>query len=76
MALLTRQQLSKRWGISPRTVDRWRSLGELPWIDLCQGRGRRPIVRFRVEDIGKIEGKNRMALGEGEGRISNVDHRP
>jgi len=53
--LLTRASLAVRWGISPRTLDRKRKLGLIPWIDLAGGLGNRPIVRFRLIDILSYE---------------------
>lgn len=55
--LLTRAQLAQRWHTSARTVDRRRKLGLLPWIDLTGGRGKRPLVRFRLADIEEFEGR-------------------
>lgn len=55
--LLSRGQLAERWHISERTLDRRRKLGLLPWIDLTGGRGKRPLVRFRLEDIEEFEGR-------------------
>jgi hypothetical protein len=55
MKLLTRVELAKRWATSERTVDRKRMLGLLPWLDLSGGRGKRPLVRFRLADIEAYE---------------------
>ena len=66
MNLLSRKQLKKRWGLSLRTLDRLRDYGHLPWIDLTGGRGSRPIVRFRVTDIEKLEKDCLQKLGEGK----------
>jgi hypothetical protein len=30
-------------------------MGLLPWIDLAQGRGGRPQIRFRLQDIEAFE---------------------
>ena len=35
--MLTRHQLAKRWHTTPRTIDRRRAMGLLPWIDLARG---------------------------------------
>jgi len=44
-------ELSRRWGISPRTLERWRWLGEgLPFVKLG---GR---VVYRLSDIEAYEG--------------------
>lgn len=57
MKLITRPELAKRWGTSERTVDRRRKQGTLTWLDLAGGHGKRPIVRFRLEDIEMYENK-------------------
>lgn len=56
---ITRSELAKRWKVCVRTIDRKRELGELPWVDVAQGRGARPCVRFKLSDIEALE--NRMA---------------
>jgi 2-polyprenyl-6-methoxyphenol hydroxylase-like FAD-dependent oxidoreductase len=61
--MLTRKELAQRWRTTPRTVDRRRMLGLLPWIDLTQGRGSRPQIRFRLEDIVEYERQARMCFG-------------
>ena len=58
--LLTKTDLSNRWGTSQRTIDRMRSTGLLPWVDLSGGLGKKPIVRFKLEDIAAYEGKFRL----------------
>ena len=58
--LLTKSDLSKRWGTSPRTIDRMRTNGLLPWVDLSGGVGKKPIVRFKLEDIAAHEEKFRL----------------
>jgi len=60
MMMLSRVELARRWGTSKRTVDRKREMGLLPWLDLSQGRGGRPQVRFRLEDILAFEEKARL----------------
>jgi hypothetical protein len=57
VVFLTREALSKRWGITTRTIDRQRILGLLPWRDLSNGIGKRPIVRFKLSDIEEYEKK-------------------
>ncbi len=47
--LLTRQQLSKRWEISPETLKRWEKAGKLNPLKLGKS------VRYRLADIEKIE---------------------
>jgi len=51
----TRKEVADRWGCTPRTVDRRRRAGVLPWVDLAGGRGARPMVRFKIEDIKEYE---------------------
>lgn len=58
--LISKSELSERWGTSPRTIDRMRVNGILPWIDLSAGLGKKPIVRFKLEDIEHYENKFRM----------------
>ncbi len=55
--MLTRDALSKRWKCSTRKVDRMREQGMLAWVDLSQGRGARPCVRFRLADIEALEAR-------------------
>jgi hypothetical protein len=57
MGMLNRLDLANRWKTSIRTIDRKRKFGLLPWIDLSGGAGKRPIVRFRLEDIEEYEGR-------------------
>lgn len=57
MKFITRSGLAKRWGTSERTVDRRRKLGLIPWIDIAGGHGKRPLVRFRLQDIEEYEGR-------------------
>ena len=55
LIMFTRKTLAKRWGTSERTVDRKRKLGLIPWIDIAGGQGKRPLVRFRMQDIEEYE---------------------
>jgi len=55
--MLTRFVLAKRWKCSTRKVDRMREQGLLAWVDLSQGRGARPLVRFRLGDIEVLEAR-------------------
>lgn len=55
--MITRLELAKRWKCSARKVDRMRKEGLLPWVDLSQGRGARPCVRFRLVDIEILEAR-------------------
>ncbi|MBF0589166.1 MAG: helix-turn-helix domain-containing protein [Magnetococcales bacterium] len=45
--------LSRRWGISHRTLERWRSLGTGPAYIKIGGR-----VAYRLEDIERYEASN------------------
>lgn len=65
--MLTRHDLAKRWQTTPRTIDRRRALGLLPWVDLARGTGKRPQVRFRLEDVEAYERLARLCPGEGVG---------
>ncbi len=58
--LLTREAIAARWSVSLRTVDRLRQNGHLPWVDLNGGRGRKPLVRFCLEDVESYEQRARM----------------
>jgi len=60
--LLTRQDLAKRWSVSVRTIDRLRQDGILPWIDLNNGHGAKPLVRFPLKDIEDHEQKARLGV--------------
>jgi len=48
--VLTQLQLARRWQISPRTLERWRWLGEGPHFFKFGG-----VVRYRLEDIEAYE---------------------
>lgn len=65
--MLTRKGLANRWKTTPRTIDRRRTLGLLPWVDLARGTGKRPQIRFRLEDIEEYERKALLCHGEGAG---------
>jgi hypothetical protein len=62
--MLTRQDLAKRWQTTPRTIDRRRVMGLLPWIDLAKGTGKRPQIRFRLEDVENYERQARTCIQE------------
>ncbi|NGZ05128.1 MAG: helix-turn-helix domain-containing protein [Magnetococcales bacterium] len=51
---LNQIELSRRWGISHRTLERWRSLGEGPPYLKIGGR-----VVYRQDDIERYEAKQR-----------------
>lgn len=57
MKLITRSELAKRWNTSERTVDRRRKVSLIPWIDIAGGCGKRPLVRFRLQDIEEYEAR-------------------
>jgi len=44
------EQLARRWSVSPRTLERWRSTGRGPTYLRLVGR-----VAYRVEDIEAFE---------------------
>jgi hypothetical protein len=46
IAHLTQHQLAKRWGMSPRTLERWRWIGTGPMFLKIGGR-----VAYRLADI-------------------------
>jgi len=53
---LHQNQLAMRWGISPRTLERWRWLGQGPTFLKLGG-----TVAYRVEDIEAFEAKQLRA---------------
>lgn len=65
---VNRQQLAERWQCSVRKIDRLRKLGLLPWVDLAAGQGKRPLVRFRFEDVTSFENNSLMNRKHGEVR--------
>jgi hypothetical protein len=58
--LLTKNEVATRWNCSKRTLDRLRLDGKLPWLDLTNGRGAKPLIRFRQKDILAYESATRM----------------
>ncbi len=58
--MITRFELAKRWKCSTRKIDRIRKDGLLAWVDLSQGRGGRPCVRFHLEDVEAYERRARL----------------
>jgi hypothetical protein len=50
---LNQTELSARWNLSPRTLERWRWLGEGPRYLKLGGR-----VLYRVEDVEAFESTN------------------
>ena len=59
-SFVNRQQLAERWQCSVRKIDRLRNLGLLSWVDLTAGQGKRPLVRFRCEDVTAFENSSTM----------------
>ena len=50
---LNQMDLSQRWSLSPRTLERWRCINEGPaFLKIC---GR---VLYRLEDVEKFEEQN------------------
>lgn len=47
---INQSDLAKRWGISPRTLERWRWVGEGPRFLKIGG-----LVRYRLEDVEAYE---------------------
>jgi hypothetical protein len=57
--VLSQRELAQRWRISPRTLERWRCLGQGPaFLKL----GRR--IAYRVADIEAFEAAQRHAPSE------------
>jgi hypothetical protein len=60
---LNQIELSRRWKVSPRTLERWRWLGEGPAHLKIGGR-----VVYRLQDIEAFEGAQlRVPAGRGKG---------
>lgn len=55
--LLTTEQLAKRWGLSPRSLEARRYRGEPP-VYVRIGAGPRAKVRYRLADIEAFEREN------------------
>jgi len=47
---LNQNELAERWGMSPRTLENWRSTGKGPAYVKIGGQ-----VRYKFEDIKKLE---------------------
>lgn len=58
--MLTRKQLAERWGTSVRTVDRRVRQRLLRFLDLTRGLGKRPQIRFSLDDVLEYERKARL----------------
>jgi predicted DNA-binding transcriptional regulator AlpA len=48
---ITQEQLAKRWNMSPRTLERWRTVSNEGPRFVRLGGGPRGLVRYREEDI-------------------------
>lgn len=55
---LNQVELSRRWSLSPRTLERWRSLGQGPQFLKIGGR-----VVYRLEDVEAFEAQHLQAVG-------------
>ena len=65
---LNQIELSRRWSLSPRTLERWRWLGEGPPYLKVGGR-----VVYRMEDIERYEGEQlRLAPSPRETRAGTA----
>jgi excisionase family DNA binding protein len=54
---LSQSELAKRWGISPRTLERWRWAGEgLRFVKIGG------LVRYRLEDVEAYEASNEIPI--------------
>ncbi|NTE96734.1 helix-turn-helix transcriptional regulator [Agrobacterium tumefaciens] len=61
-ALLTDADLAKRWGVSAKTIKRWRSEGKTPEsLKIGRRGGFGQGVRYRIEDVIAFEEKHRSA---------------
>lgn len=49
-ALLTRRDAARALGVSERTLRRWTQAGRIKHVER-PGRGRRPIIRYRYDDL-------------------------
>ena len=56
---LNQRELAQRWGISPRTLERWRSIGFGPAFLKLGGR-----VAYRLVDVEAFEAAQRQAIRE------------
>lgn len=57
--LLTTRKLAKRWGLKPRTLEKWRALGKGPdFISLGP-----KCVRYTVEAVGDYERTHEIPPG-------------
>lgn len=55
-ALLTDADLARRWGVTPRTIKRWRAAGKTPAsLPIGQKGGFGQGVRYRLDDVIAFE---------------------
>jgi hypothetical protein len=54
---LNQEQLARRWGVSPRTLERWRWLKQGPNYLRLGGR-----VLYRLNDVESYEAENTHAI--------------
>lgn len=66
-AWFKRAQVAARWGCSVRKIDRLREKGLLKWIDLTGKQGRKPVVRFSLDQILEFEKQCIMNFGDNKG---------
>mgnify|MGYP001562528755 FL=1 len=57
---LTTEQLAERWGISPQTLENWRSSKKGP--DYVKMGG---VIVYRLEDVRRYEVDNLIKIGGG-----------
>lgn len=54
--LLTEPELARRWGLTPRTIKRWRADGKVPpYLPIGQRGGFGQGVRYRLDDVIAFE---------------------
>jgi hypothetical protein len=57
---ITQEQLAKRWNLSPRTLERWRTISHEGPKYFKIGRGPRAVVRYHADDIIAFERENKI----------------
>ncbi len=66
---LNQIELSRRWGISHRTLERWRSLGQGPTYVKIGGR-----VVYRLEDVERYESERTRHPGQNDQPRETVEN--
>ncbi len=66
---LNQVELSRRWSLSPRTLERWRWLGQGPQYLKIGGR-----VVYRLDDIEAYEAQQVHTPAAGLGVVSHASH--